>query len=158
MLATRGLTDEAIDVANEGLRRHPDSRPIRRGLASVLAWLGRMDEAERVVREAMAGNVPSVEEELTLGAVELARGNNQEADHLIGKALASGLGAWVDLNAAGYFLRANRPDRALAVVNDALAADPGCAAWLQDTQSPLIRTLRNDPAIAAVLRGAAPTR
>jgi TolB-like protein/Tfp pilus assembly protein PilF len=154
-----GRFEEALAAANEGIRIHPGNRPMRRGAARALVALGRTDDAERMLREAMADDGPTVEDQIQLAIIDLKRGRLDAAANGFRKFVPRSGYFWRP-EIAWHYLEAGLPVQALEHLNETFRIDPACAQWLMSTQSPYWTAIRANPQARALLekyRAAPPT-
>jgi tetratricopeptide (TPR) repeat protein len=132
-----GEVEEALRVAEEGLRRYPTNRRLRRAVTVVLIDVGRIDEAERVLREAIAdgegGSRP--DDEMQFARIELRRGRLAGAADAFRKSLPIGGHSRRSIHIARYYLEAGLPRPALEYLEPIVRAEPACAQWLLTTAS-----------------------
>jgi eukaryotic-like serine/threonine-protein kinase len=145
-----GRFDEALEAANEGIRVHPSNRPMRRGAARALVALGRMDDAERMLREAMADDGPTAEDQIQLAIIDLKRGRLEAAANGFRKVVPRWGYFWRP-EIARHYLEAGLPAAALEHLNETFRVDRVCAEWLMSTQSPYWTPIRANPQARALL-------
>ena len=130
-----GRAEEGVRGAYEGLRLHPNSSVIKSQLAMVLMSLRRLDEAERVLNEAVGGrSSPTLEQKGRQATIDLWRGR-PDAPAALRNVLAEGPPAWQVVVAHAYVV-AGMIKPALAHLEAACEADSACARWLFATRSP----------------------
>jgi tetratricopeptide (TPR) repeat protein len=130
-----GRAEEGVRVAYEGLGLHPDSSVIKSQLVMVLMSLGRLDEAESVLNDALGGRrSPTLEQKGRQATIDLWRGR-PDAPAVFGNVLAAGPSAWQVVIAHAYIV-AGVIKPALAHLEAACKEDPACARWLFATRSP----------------------
>ncbi|NIR45870.1 MAG: tetratricopeptide repeat protein [Gemmatimonadetes bacterium] len=71
-----GMPDSAMAYLRAYLARHPDARPVRLRLARLLAWSGRLQEAESVASTILGAQPHHVEALTLLGDVRRWRGDS----------------------------------------------------------------------------------
>jgi TolB-like protein/Tfp pilus assembly protein PilF len=145
-----GRFDEALAAANEGIRIHPGNRPMRRGAARALVALGRTDDAERMLREAMADDGPTVEDQIQLAIIDLKRGRLEAAAKGFRKFVPRWGYFWRP-EIAWHYLEAGLPVPALEHLNETFHVDPACAQWLMSTPSPYWASIRANSHARALL-------
>jgi tetratricopeptide (TPR) repeat protein len=131
--AHRGQIDKAVDVANEGLKRSPDSTLIREQLAEAAALGGKFDLAISESQKLIASNPNSVVERRRLGDIYQFRGDHDNAIRLYRQ--ASELAASdvkVALVLGDALVQADRFIEAKAEYQGILKAHPDDAAALND--------------------------
>jgi serine/threonine-protein kinase len=145
-----GRFDEALQVADEALRVFPTFRPIRRAKAIVLMELGRLDEAEDLLREAMANGAPRFDDHVHLAVIELKRGRPEAA--AIGfQKIVPAWGHHIRMQIARHYFAAELPGPALAHLEARVRSEPACAQWLLTTESPYWAIIRANPQARALL-------
>ena len=138
-------------------RRSGPSRPSHqprdpRERARALITLRRFDEAEHALREAIAGDVPTVTDRILLAAIDLITWSarlcgsslSRGRRHRRGPNVPSCGGSFLVLRGGPF--RTERP-----LSQEAFRADPACAQWLLTTQSSLWARMRSNPQVRAVL-------
>jgi TolB-like protein/DNA-binding winged helix-turn-helix (wHTH) protein len=130
-----GRAEEGVRAAYEGLRLHPNSSVIKSQLVMILMSLRRLDEAERVLDEAVSGRrSPTLEQQGRQATIDLWRGR-PDAPAALGNVLAEGPPAWQVVVAHAYIV-AGMIKPALTHLEAACEADSACARWLFATRSP----------------------
>lgn len=140
-----GRVEEALRIANEGLRLHPTHRGIRRTRASILIDLGRVDEAEQMLREAIADGGRRGNDEMNFAAIDLKRGRLEAAAEGFRKAVPVGGHSRRFINIARYYVEAGLPGPALEYLEQIVRAEPACAQFLLTTQSSYWSSIRSSP-------------
>ena len=135
-----GNPDEALRIVDDGLRLYRTSRALRRVRAGVLLDLGRVDEAERMLAEAMADGGSRGDDTMTLGAIDLARGRLEAAADRFRKADSRRF-----LNITRYYIKAGLAEPAVDYLERVLRADAVCAQWLLATRSAFWTPIRDNP-------------
>jgi serine/threonine protein kinase/Flp pilus assembly protein TadD len=146
-----GQFEEALRVADEGLRVHPTSRGLRRARAWMLIELGRLDEAERVLREAIADGGARGDDQLNFATIDLKRGRLQSAGDGFRKAVPRGGHSRRFLEIARHYVEAGLPTPALPYLEQILEAEPACGRFLLTTQAPYWSSIRASSQARAVL-------
>jgi hypothetical protein len=145
-----GRAEEGVRAAYEGLRLHPDSSVIKSQLVMVLMSLRRLDEAERVLDEAVSGRRgPTLEQKGRQATIDLWRGR-PDAPAALGNVLAEGPPAWQVVVAHAYTV-AGMIKPALAHLEAACEADSACARWLLATRSPWWAPVRANREVLSLL-------
>ena len=147
-----GRLQEAVQVADEGVRLIPvrSSRSSAPGKTHALIALGRLDEAERVLREAIAEGGPRLEDQITFGNIDLKRGRFEAA----AKAFRNALPPWGYVwrpEIARYYLEAGLVPPALDQLEQTFQAEAACAQWLLTTESSFWAVIRANPQARALL-------
>jgi hypothetical protein len=115
-----------------------------------LIALGRVDEAEPLLRGAMADSAPRLADEIELASIHLKRGHFEAAADGFRRAEAAGGHGW-GTYIARYYAEAGLSKPAVDHLEQALRVEPACAQWLLTTQSPFWSTIRSDSAARALL-------
>jgi TolB-like protein/Flp pilus assembly protein TadD len=144
-----GRAEEGVRMAYEGVDLlHPGS-VIRTELVLVLQSLGRIDEAQRVLNDAIAGRTPTLEQQGRQATIDLWRGR-PEAAAVFRKVVDTGPREWHVVIARAY-LGAGMVEAALTHLEQACKADPACARWLFDTRSPWWAPVRANREVLSLL-------
>ncbi len=122
-LETREL-DRAIEMYKRGLEVEPRMIEGYTGIAEALGGLGRPRESLEWLRRAVRVNPRSPEVFDDLGMVYLNIGDQAEALRMYEKALALRPGGRVIAHAGIAYAHAGKPERAIALLRQALAANP----------------------------------
>jgi tetratricopeptide (TPR) repeat protein len=141
--------DEALRILDDALRRHPSSRRIRRTRAWILLEVGRLDEAERMLREAAADGGIRGNDHMYLAGIALKRGQLEAAAEGFENYPPSSDRGRIEI--ARQYIEANVPGPALVHLERALRADPECAGFLVRTKAPYWSVIRSVPAARALL-------
>ena len=145
-----GREDEALRIADQGLAILPDNPTISRARALTLVRLGRLDEAERAVRQVLAAGSPmSGQDHLILGSVALARGNAETAAREFETTSARLPTTITILAIARAYLDGRRLESGLTYLDRAVAVDPSCARFAATTAA--FSSHRDSPAFRARL-------
>jgi TolB-like protein len=145
-----GRAEEGVRAAYEGLRLHPGSSVIKSQLVMVLMSLRRLDEAERVLDEAVSGRRgPTLEQKGRQATIDLWRGR-PDAPAALGNVLAEGPPAWQVVVAHAYIV-AGMIKPALAHLEAACETDSACAQWLLATRSPWWAPVRENREVLSLL-------
>jgi TolB-like protein len=123
----------ALQAADDGLRVHPTWRAGKRGRTIALIELDRVDEAEQMLREAIADGGARVEDKINLAIIELKRSRIDAAAHAFQDAIPP-WGHFYRLSVARHYLKAGLPAPALDHLEKAVTSEPSCARWLLTTQ------------------------
>jgi DNA-binding winged helix-turn-helix (wHTH) protein/tetratricopeptide (TPR) repeat protein len=142
-----GRIEDALRVVDEGLRMYPTSRGMRRARAWMLIELSRLDEAEQMLREAMADGGPRGDDPIHLAAINLKRGRLEAAANGFRNAVLSRR----SVNVAHYYIQAGLPGPALDHLEQAFRAESACAQWLLTTPSSYWTPIRSNPQARALL-------
>jgi tetratricopeptide (TPR) repeat protein len=113
----RQTFDEAQRIADEAVRRRP-ARHIRRARAWILLEVGRLDEAERMLKEAARDGGIRNQDRLYLAGIELKRGRLEVAAESFRNL---GLGARGHIEVARQYVEAKLPARRLSISKRAFA-------------------------------------
>jgi tetratricopeptide (TPR) repeat protein len=143
-LRLAGNLDEALSMAEEGLRIHPTNRGIRRAKAWVLIDLGRVDEAERILREAVADGGPRGNDQMHFAAIDLQRGRLQAAADGFRKTTPAPAQTRRSISIARYYIKAGLPGQALEYLVPIVQAEPACAEYLLKTKSSYWSLIRSN--------------
>jgi len=147
-----GRIEEALQAAEEGLRLFRTSRGIRRMNAYVLIELGRIDEAERMLREAVSDGGPRFEDELNLAIIDLKRGRLEAAGEALRRLGPTGGSVWgLPFYIAHHYLAAGLVQPAIEHLEGSVRGEPACAQWLLTTQSSYWASIRANPEGRALL-------
>lgn len=145
-----GRYEESVRVAYEGLELHPESSVIKSQLVLVLMSLGRLDEAQRVLNEAIGGRTsPTLEQTGRQATIDLWRGG-PDAPAVFRNVLAAGPREWQVAIALAY-LDAELVAPALAHLETACKADRACARFLLATQSPYMEPFHANREVLSLL-------
>jgi TolB-like protein/Flp pilus assembly protein TadD len=144
-----GRAEEGVRVAYEGLRLHPASSVIRTALVFVLLSLGRLDEAQRVLNDAIAGRTPALELQARQATIDLWRGR-PEAAAVFRKVVDVGPREWHVVIARAYLV-AGMVEAALTHLEQACKADPAWAQWLFATRSPYWEPVHTNREVLSLL-------
>jgi tetratricopeptide (TPR) repeat protein len=126
--------DKAVEVANDGLKRLPNSILIRQQLAISLAMTGRFDPSISEFQKLIAANPKSLENYVRLGAIYDVKGDYTDAIRLFQQAhdlAPTDLGPALTL--AEGLARAGRRSEATAVYQTILKTHPNDATALNNT-------------------------
>ncbi len=132
--ARSGQIDKAVEVANDGFKRLPNSIVIRQQLAISLAMTGRFDPAISEFQKVIAANPKSLENYVRLGAIYDVKGDYTDAIRQFQQAhdlAPNDLGPALTL--AEGLARAGRRSEATAVYQTILKAHPNDATALNNT-------------------------
>lgn len=113
---------EALDLADQALRTHPDDRELRRIRATALAMLGRSEDARAALGDADEADLEMM---LTRARFAAHEHDYDEAERLLRQIIASNpdhIGAITLL--MQVFTRAERQEAAAELIRDLLARDP----------------------------------
>jgi DNA-binding winged helix-turn-helix (wHTH) protein/tetratricopeptide (TPR) repeat protein len=124
-----GRFEEALRVADDGLRERPQHPGLLRARSAALLWLKRLDEAEQDVRVLPTQSVQDV---WLLASVALMRGDGTAAARMFDEVLRAMPGSVFELSAARSYFVAGHPDRALEHVDRAVRIDRACAAFVSE--------------------------
>jgi predicted Zn-dependent protease len=141
-----GNIDEALRLIDDAFRRNPTSRAGRRVRAGVLIDLGRLDEAERMLKEAIADGGSHSDDDMNLAAIDLKRGRLEQAADRFKKVDSRRF-----LNVARYYIKAGHSGPAAEYLEAALREDPVCAQWLLATKSGFWTPIRENPQARGLL-------
>ena len=149
-LRIAGRAEEALQVADEGLRVYPSWRRSR-GKVHALIALGRIDEAERILHKAIADDTLKVEDRINLAIIDLKRGHLEAAANGFrqGEA-AAGKNSW-SLIIGREYVEAGVPGPGLVHLESAFREEPACAQWLLTTESSWWGAIRANPQGRALL-------
>jgi tetratricopeptide (TPR) repeat protein len=132
--AREGQFDKAVEVANQGLKRFPDSTVIREQLAESAVYGGKFDLAISESKKLIASNPKSVEAYVRLGAIYDLKGDSassigvfQQAHDLAPNELGPAL------TLAQAFSQAGRRAEAMGVYQSILKAHPNDPTALNNT-------------------------
>lgn len=172
-----GSHADAIAQMQEVLQRDPLNLLSRRYAGRLFFYVGRLDEAERLLRQVLAANQNFSAAHYELGRVLLVRGNttaaveefqaesnpnwrsfglplgyhaahrNAEADAALNKLLANPSG--FELQIAEVYAWFGDADKAFEWLNKAVTGDPGIIWFRYD---PLLAGLNADPRYGAILK------
>jgi eukaryotic-like serine/threonine-protein kinase len=145
-----GRLQEALEVVDTHVRLHPTNGAARRGRVLPLIELGRLDEAERMMREAIGDRGPLVQDHRDLAIIELRRGRLQAAASGFSKAIALRGHGWRP-SIARQYIKAGVIAPALDHLEETFRAEPTCAQWLLATTSPYWAAIRSHPQARALL-------
>jgi serine/threonine protein kinase/tetratricopeptide (TPR) repeat protein len=145
-----GRPQQALQAADEGLRVHPNHASLRRARVMALVALGRVDDAEPLLRKAMADSAPRLADEIELGSIHLKRGRLEAAADAFQRAEAAGGHGW-GTYIARYYADAGLSKPAVEHLDKAFRLEPACAGWLLATQSPFWSIIRSDSAARALM-------
>ena len=145
-----GNFEEALRVAEEGLRVHSTSRGIRRAKAWVLVDLGRVDEAESLLREAIADGGSRGNDQMYFAAIDLLRGRLQEAADGFRKSTPVRQSRR-SISIARYYIKAGLPGPALEYLVPIVQAEPACADYLLESKSSYWSLIRSNSQARPVL-------
>jgi Flp pilus assembly protein TadD len=144
-----GRAEEGVRVAYEGVDLlHPGS-VIRTELVLVLQSLGRIDEAQRVLNDAIAGRTPTLEHQGRQATIDLWRGR-PEAAAVFRKVVDAGPREWHVVIARAYLV-AGMVEAALTHLEQACKADPAWAQWLFATRSPYWEPVHTNREVLSLL-------
>jgi len=150
LLLRAGRPEQALQIADENLRRHPTNLAGRRGRSYALLELGRVDEAERMMREAITDGVPRAQDYMDFAAIELEKAHLDAAASGFKQSISMWGHSQRSLIARQYF-KAGLPVPGLAHLEVSLQSDPACAQWLLSTRSPYWTIIRANPQARALL-------
>jgi eukaryotic-like serine/threonine-protein kinase len=142
--------EAALLVADENLRLHPTNRAGKRSRVLPLIELGRLDEADRMMREAIDDRGPLVQDHRDLGIIDLQRGRFDVAASRFEKAIAQRGHSWRPAIARQY-IRAGLIAPALHHLEETLRSEPACAQWLLTTKSPYWAVIRSNSEASTLL-------
>ena len=172
-----GSHADAIAQMQEVLQRDPLNLLSRRYAGRLFFYVGRLDEAERLLRQVLAVNPNYSAAHYELGRVLLVRGDttaaveefeaesnpawrsfglplgyhaahrNAEADAALNKLLANSSG--IELQIAEAYASFGDADKAFEWLNKAVTGDPGIIWFRYD---PLLAGLSSDPRYRAILK------
>ncbi len=132
--ARQGQFDKAVDIANQGLKRVPDSNVIREQLAEAAVYGGKFDLAISESKKLIASNPKSLEAYVRLGAIYDLKGDSaasigvfQQAHDLAPNELGPAL------TLAQAFAQAGRRPEALGVYQNILKVHPNDPTALNNT-------------------------
>ncbi len=137
--------EEALRFADEGLRREPTARGVRRQRAWILLEVGRLHEAEQMLREAAADGGIRGNDLMYLAGIELKRGHLEAAAEGFKKAGATGI------EVARQYIEAKLPRPALPHLEAGLRKEPACADFLLHAKGAYWSVIRSDPAARELL-------
>jgi eukaryotic-like serine/threonine-protein kinase len=149
-LLRAGRPEEALKVADENLQRHPTNRAGSRERAHALLELGRLDEAERMMRDAIADRGPRVQDHMDLAMIELKRGRLHAAANGFEKAISLWGHSQRPMIAREYF-KASLLAPGLHHLEESFRLDPACAQWLLRTSSAYWTIIRANPEARALM-------
>ncbi len=141
--------DEALRILDDALRRHPSSRRIRRTRAWILLEVGRLDEAERMLREAAVDGGIRGNDRMYLAGIALKRGQLEAAAEGFQNYTPSSERGRIEI--ARQYFEAHVQGPALVHLERAIRAEPECARYLLNTKAPFWSVIRSVPEARALL-------
>ena len=144
-----GRPEEALEVADEGLRVQPQSPVLHRARIRALVALRRVTDADRSVEVLRKRRTLSALERITLGAVDLQLGRLEAASQAFEEAANTAPVSVNDLLVAVYYLESGMPDQAARYLRRTFEREPGCAVFV--TNSPAFAAFLKSPQVQAVL-------
>ncbi len=144
-----GQPQRALEAADEALRMLPTSLQVRRQRSETLIALNRIDEAERGMQELIRGRTPSAIETLVLGAIDLRRGRDAEAEKKFSQVMVLSPAVDYELIIGSFYATAAHPDEARAYLTRAFEQDPACARFV--AWSPMFAPFAAQPQTRALL-------
>ena len=149
-LRLAGRAEEALQVADEGLRVYPSWRRSR-GKVHALIALGRIDEAERTLQKAIAADTLRSEDHINLAIISLKRGHlNAAADSFKRAEAVAGKNSW-SLIIGRHYVEAGLPGPGVEHLESVFQAEPACAQWLLTTESSYWGAIRANSQARALL-------
>jgi TolB-like protein len=128
-----GRLDDAVRVADEGLAVLSGNPNIRRARSTALLWVRRLDESEQdIFVVSGGGNNLGIQDEWTLGTIEILRGNLDAGARHFRRLLALSPTTNFELAIARTYVTANRLDLALTHVERAIDIEPACARYVAE--------------------------
>jgi DNA-binding winged helix-turn-helix (wHTH) protein/TolB-like protein/Tfp pilus assembly protein PilF len=129
-----GREQDALRTAEQGLAVLPNNPTIARARALALVRLGRANDAERTIRQTLAGgSAVSGQDHLILASVSLARGNAAAAVREFEMASARLPTTTTFLAIARAYLDAGELETGLSHLDRAVALDSSCAHFAATT-------------------------
>jgi len=143
-----GREPDARRASEQGLAVLPNNPTITRAGALTLARLGRPDDAEQEIRQALAaGSAVSGQDHLVFGSAALARGDAVVAEREFATASARLPTTATFLAVARAYLDAGQLETGLSHLDRAVALDISCAQFADTT--PAFARYRNTPEFRA---------
>jgi Tfp pilus assembly protein PilF len=148
-LSWTGRHDEALGVADAGLKIQPQSPVLHRARLRELLALRRVAEGDRSVQVLRQRQTPSALERITLGALDLQQGRLEAADSAFNEALNQAPLSVNELLVALYYMESGLADQAARHLQRTFEREPGCAVFVHS--SPAFASFLSSPPVRAVL-------
>jgi len=142
--------DEALRVAEAGLKVLPGNAAILRARSSVLMFTDRLEESERDIDTVSRGGKDlGVQDLWVLGSVDVKKGRRDRAAARFEEVKRRYPDTLWDLSDARVYLSVGDVADGVAALRAAIEADPLCARYVSET--PAFAPYRTNPRVAALL-------